>query len=153
VLVEQPTYLGALQAFAAYQPRFVEVATDDDGIVPEALDEQLKSLRTRLLLYTIPTFQNPTGRTLPLHRRRQLLEVTRRHGVTVIEDGPYNDLRFRGESIPTLFELALDEVADPDKINVVMLGTFSKVLTPGLRDAWVQGPRHVIDRLVYAHIL
>ena len=135
MLVEQPTYLGALQAFAAYQPRFVEVATDDDGIVPEALDEQLKSLRTRLLLYTIPTFQNPTGRTLPLHRRRQLLEVTRRHGVMVIEDGPHNDLRFRGESIPTLFELALDEVADPDKINVVMLGTFSKVLTPGLRDA------------------
>jgi 2-aminoadipate transaminase len=149
VLVEQPTYLGALQAFASYQPRFAEVATDDDGIVPEALDEQLKSLSARLL-YTIPTFQNPTGRTLPLDRRRQILEITRRHGVTVIEDGPYNALRFRGESIPTLFELALDEAADPDKINVVMLGTFSKVLTPGLRDAWVQGPRHVIDRLVYA---
>jgi 2-aminoadipate transaminase len=150
VLVEQPTYLGALQAFAAYQPRFVEVATDDDGIVPEALDGQLRSLGTRSLLYTVPTFQNPTGRTLALHRRRQLLEVTRRHGVTVIEDGPYNALRFRGQSLPTLFELALDEAADPDTINVVMLGTFSKVLTPGLRDAWVQGPRHVIDRLVYA---
>jgi 2-aminoadipate transaminase len=150
VLVEQPTYLGALQAFGPYQPRFVEVATDDDGIVPEALDEQLKSLRTRSLLYTVPTFQNPTGRTLPLHRRRRLLEVTRRHRVTVIEDGPYNALRFRGESIPTLFDLALDEAADPDKIDVVMLGTFSKVLTPGLRNAWVQGPRHVIDRLVYA---
>ncbi|MGD0703669.1 MAG: aminotransferase class I/II-fold pyridoxal phosphate-dependent enzyme [Trebonia sp.] len=150
VLVEQPTYLGALQAFASYRPRFVEVATDDDGIVPEALDEQLKSLGTRSLLYTVPTFQNPTGRTLPLRRRRQLLEITWRHGVTVIEDGPYNALRFRGESVPTLFELALDEAADPDRTNVVMLGTFSKVLTPGLRDAWVQGPRHVIDRLVYA---
>lgn len=150
VLVEQPTYLGALQAFASYQPRFVEVATDDDGIVPDALDEQLQSLGGRLLLYTVPTFQNPTGRTLPLHRRRQLLEVTRRHGVTVIEDGPYNDLRFRGHRIPTLFELALDEADDPDKINVIMLGTFSKVLTPGLRDAWVQGPRNVIDRLVCA---
>jgi 2-aminoadipate transaminase len=149
VLVEQPTYLGALQAFGSYQPRFAEVATDDDGIVPEGLDEQLKSLSARLL-YTVPTFQNPTGRTLPLHRRRQLLEVTRRHGVTIIEDGPYNALRFRGESVPSLFELALDEAADPDEINVVMLGTFSKVLTPGLRDAWVQGPRHVIDRLVYA---
>jgi 2-aminoadipate transaminase len=150
VLVEQPTYLGALQAFDSYQPRFVEVATDDDGIVPEALDEQLKSLGTRSLLYTVPTFQNPTGRTLALHRRRRLLDVTRGHGVTVIEDCPYNALRFRGQSIPTLFELALDEVADPDKMHVVMLGTFSKVLTPGLRDAWVQGPRHVIDRLVYA---
>ncbi len=149
VLVEQPTYLGALQAFGSYQPRFAEVATDDDGIVPEALDEQLKSLRARLL-YTVPTFQNPTGRTLSLRRRRQLLDVTRRHGVTIIEDGPYNALRFRGESLPTLFELALDEAVGPDEINVVMLGTFSKVLTPGLRDAWVQGPRHVIDRLVYA---
>ena len=148
VLVEQPTYLGALQAFGSYQPRFTEVATDDDGIVPEALDELLRSLRARLL-YTVPTFQNPTGRTLPLHRRRQLLEVTRRHGVTIVEDGPYNALRFRGESLPTLFELALEE-AGPDESNVVMLGTFSKVLTPGLRDAWVQGPRHVIDRLVYA---
>jgi 2-aminoadipate transaminase len=150
VLVEQPTYLGALQAFAAYQPRFAEVATDDDGIVPEALDEQLKSLGPRRLLYTVPTFQNPTGRTLPLRRRQQLLEITRRNQVTVIEDGPYNALRFRGESIPTLFELACDEAADPDTINVVMVGSFSKVLTPGLRDAWVQGPRHVIDRLVYA---
>ena len=149
VLVEQPTYLGALQAFGSYQPRFAEVATDDDGIVPEALDEQLRSLSARLL-YTVPTFQNPTGRTLPLHRRRQLLEITRLHGVTIIEDTPYNALRFRGKSIPTLFELALDEAADPDEMNVIMLGTFSKVLTPGLRDAWVQGPRHVIDRLVYA---
>jgi 2-aminoadipate transaminase len=149
VLVEQPTYLGALQAFGSYQPCFTEVATDDDGIVPEALDEQLTSLQARLL-YTVPTFQNPTGRTLPLHRRRQLLEVTRRHGVTIIEDGPYNALRFRGESLPTLFELALDDARNPDELNVVMLGTFSKVLTPGLRDAWVQGPRHVIDRLVLA---
>jgi 2-aminoadipate transaminase len=150
MLVEQPTYLGALQAFSSYQPRFVEVATDDDGIVPEALDEQLRALGTRSLLYTVPTFQNPTGRTLPLHRRRQLLEITRRHGVTIIEDGPYNDLRFRGQDIPAIFQLAFDEAADPDTINVVMLGTFSKVLAPGLRDAWVQGPRHVIDRLVYA---
>lgn len=149
VLVEQPTYLGALEAFGLYRPRFVEAETDGDGIVPEGLDEQLKSLSARLL-YTVPTFQNPTGRTLPLHRRRELLAVTRRHEVTIIEDGPYNALRFRGESIPSLFELALDEAADPDDINVVMLGTFSKVLAPGLRDAWVQGPRHVIDRLVYA---
>jgi 2-aminoadipate transaminase len=149
VLVERPTYLGALQAIGAYRPRFVEIATDDDGIVPEALDEQLRSLDARVL-YTVPTFQNPTGRTLTLHRRRALLEVTRRHGVTVIEDGPYNELRFRGERLPTLFELALEAADHPDEINVVMLGTFSKVLAPGLRVAWVQGPRHVIDRLVLA---
>lgn len=148
VLVESPTYLGALQAFAPYGPRFVEVATDDDGIIPEALDEQLGAVDARLL-YTVPTFQNPTGRTLSADRRRALLDITLRHGVTIIEDGPYNELRFRGETIDTLFELARRESA-PDELNVIMLGTFSKVLAPGLRDAWVQGPRHVIDKLVQA---
>jgi 2-aminoadipate transaminase len=148
VLVESPTYLGALQAFAPYAPRFVEVATDDDGIIPEALDEQLGGIDARLL-YTVPTFQNPTGRTLSAARRRALLDITLRHGVTVIEDGPYNELRFRGEPVDTLFELARREAA-PDELNVIMLGTFSKVLAPGLRDAWVQGPRHVVDKLVQA---
>ncbi|GGL63860.1 2-aminoadipate aminotransferase [Microlunatus endophyticus] len=148
VLVESPTYLGALQAFAPYAPRFVEVATDDDGIVPEALDDQLAGLDAKLL-YTIPTFQNPTGRTLPLARREALLEITRRRGVTIIEDGPYNELRFRGGEVETIFELARRD-SSPDELNVIMLGTFSKVLAPGLRDAWVQGPRHVIDKLVQA---
>lgn len=148
VLVESPTYLGALQAFMPYGPRFVEVATDDDGIVPEALDDQLRTLDARLL-YTIPTFQNPTGRTLPLARRQALLEITKRHGVTIIEDGPYNDLRFRGDEVETIFELARRETT-PEELNVIMLGTFSKVLAPGLRDAWVQGPRHVIDKLIQA---
>lgn len=148
VLVESPTYLGALQAFKPYAPRFVEVATDDDGIVPEALDDQLQTLDASLL-YTIPTFQNPTGRTLPLARRQALLEITQRHAVTIIEDGPYNELRFRGDEAETIFELARRQ-RPHDELNVIMLGTFSKVLAPGLRDAWVQGPRHVIDKLVQA---
>jgi len=148
VLVESPTYLGALQAFKPYAPRFVEVATDDDGIVPEALDDQLQTLDASLL-YTIPTFQNPTGRTLPLARRQALLEITQRHAVTIIEDGPYNELRFRGDEAETIFELARRQTPH-DELNVIMLGTFSKVLAPGLRDAWVQGPRHVIDKLVQA---
>ncbi|QGN35748.1 aminotransferase class I/II-fold pyridoxal phosphate-dependent enzyme [Microlunatus sp. Gsoil 973] len=148
VLVESPTYLGALQAFTPYAPRFVEVATDDDGIIPEALDELLGRVDGRLL-YTVPTFQNPTGRTLSAQRRLALLEITRRHLVTVIEDGPYNELRFRGQEVETLFSLARRTTPDDD-LNVIMLGTFSKVLAPGLRDAWVQGPRHVIDKLVQA---
>src|SRR5690606_24005305 len=82
-------------------------------------------------------------------RRPALLEVTRRHDVTIVEDGPYNELRFRGTPHPTLFELALRD-AGPDDMNVVMLGTFSKVLVPGLRDAWVQAPQHVIAKLVQA---
>lgn len=154
ILVESPTYLGALQAFSPYRPRFVELVTDDDGIVPEALDDQLRTLSAKLL-YTVPTFQNPTGRTLSAERRRALLEVTRRHGVTILEDGPYNELRFRGDRLPTLFELALADGSGlngggVDQLNVIMLGTFSKVLAPGLRDAWVQGPRSVIDKLVLA---
>jgi 2-aminoadipate transaminase len=149
VLVESPTYLGALQAFAPYRPRFVEMITDDDGIVPELLDDQLRTLDARLL-YTVPTFQNPTGRSMTSHRRRKLLEVTRRHRVTIIEDGPYNELRFRGARLPTIFELALADGTPVDDLNVILLGTFSKVLSPGLRDAWVQGPRHVIDKLVLA---
>jgi len=148
VLVESPTYLGALQAFKPYAPRFVEVVTDDDGIVPDALDDQLRTLDASLL-YTIPTFQNPTGRTLSPARRQALLEITQRHGVTIIEDGPYNELRFRGDEAETIFESARRQTAS-DELNVIMLGTFSKVLAPGLRDAWVQGPRHVIDKLVQA---
>ncbi|HEY9293306.1 MAG TPA: PLP-dependent aminotransferase family protein [Microlunatus sp.] len=149
VLVESPTYLGALQAFVPYRPRFVEVITDDDGIVPEALEDQLRTSAAKLI-YLVPTFQNPTGRTLSPARRRQLLEITRRHQVTVIEDGPYNELRFRGERVPTLFELALADGTPVDELNVILLGTFSKVLAPGLRDAWVQGPRPVIEKLVMA---
>jgi len=149
ILVESPTYLGALQAFSPYQPEFAEMITDDDGIVPEALDDQLRTHPAKLL-YTVPTFQNPTGRTLSAARREQLLEVTRRHDVVIIEDGPYNELRFRGERLPTLYELALADSGDPDEVNVIMLGTFSKVLAPGLRDAWVQGPRPVIEKLVLA---
>ncbi|SLN03868.1 Aromatic-amino-acid aminotransferase [Corynebacterium xerosis] len=149
VLVEQPTYLGALQAMSPYGAQFVEIASDADGIIPEALAEQLERTPATLL-YTIPSFQNPTGRTLPLERRRALLEVTRRHGVTVLEDGPYNELRFRGEHLPTLFELAREQADSLDDVHVVHLGSFSKVLAPGLRDAWVQAPRHVIDRLVLA---
>ncbi|WP_193103766.1 PLP-dependent aminotransferase family protein [Brachybacterium sp. FME24] len=149
VLVERPTYLGALQAFSPYGARFVEVATDAEGIVPEALAELLDRTPAKLL-YTIPSFQNPTGRTLTLDRRRALLEVTRRHGVTVIEDGPYNELRFRGPELPTLFELAREQAENLDDSHVVHLGTFSKILAPGLRDAWVQGPQHVIERLVLA---
>ncbi|WP_210414852.1 aminotransferase-like domain-containing protein [Microlunatus elymi] len=149
MLVESPTYLGALQAFAPYRPRFVEVITDDDGVVPEALEDQLRTTPAKLI-YLVPTFQNPTGRTLSVERRRQLLEITKRHGVTILEDGPYNELRFRGERVPTLFELALADGTPVDDLNVIMLGTFSKVLAPGLRDAWVQGPRPVIDKLVMA---
>ena len=149
VLVEQPTYLGALQAMSPYGAQFVEIASDADGIIPEALAEQLERTPATLL-YTIPSFQNPTGRTLPLERRRALLEVTRRHGVTVLEDGPYNELRFRGEHLPTLFELAREQADSLDgrarrPPRQLLEGSRAR---PARRLG--AGAGHVIDRLMLA---
>lgn len=150
VLVENPTYLGALQAMAPYGARFVAVPTDDDGILPAALDALLQQ-QPATLLYLIPTFQNPTGRTLSEERRTELLTVAQRHDLLILEDGPYSELRFRGQPQPTLFELDLARVGgDVEQVRVISLGTFSKTLVPGLRDAWVLAPYPVIEKLVQA---
>jgi 2-aminoadipate transaminase len=153
VLVEAPTYMGALQSFAPYAPRYVEMQTDEGGIDVGVLETQLRQLRQAgtpaKLLYCVPNFQNPTGRTLSLERRRQLVELTARHGVIVIEDDPYGSLRFSGEAIPSLYELALEQ-GGPDASHVVYSGSFSKVLVPGLRDAWVQAAQPMIRKLVQA---
>lgn len=150
VAVENPTYLGALQALRPYGARFVAVPTDDDGISPDGLDALLAEQPVRLL-YAIPTFQNPTGRTLSRERREALLDVAERHDLLIIEDGPYSDLRFRGQAQPSLFELALARAGgDIESVRVISLGTFSKTLVPGLRDAWVLAPGAVIDKLVQA---
>ncbi len=87
VAVEAPTYLGALQAFSPYQPAYAEITTDDDGVVPDALDDVLTAHRVKLV-YLVPTFQNPTGRTIPLQRRRQIAEIIVRHGALLVEDDP-----------------------------------------------------------------
>ena len=132
VLCESPTYLGAVQAFAAYRPRFVEVATDDDGMLPDELGRALAAEPRARLVYVVPDFQNPTGRTWSLERRRALVAAARRHGVVIVEDHPYDDLRFEGDRLPPL--AALDQAGD-----IVYLGTFSKIFCPGLRVAWVCG--------------
>ncbi len=149
VLVESPTYLGALQSFQPYGPRYVEVPTDEHGIDVDALEGILKRERAKLL-YAVPNFQNPTGRTLSLERRRRLIELTARSGVVVFEDDPYGKLRFTGEELPSLYELALEQVGDPDESHVVYSSSFSKTLMPGLRDAWVQAARPMIAKLVQA---
>ena len=149
VLVEAPTYLGALQSFAPYGPRYLQMQTDEGGIDLDALEEQLKTTRAKLL-YCVPNFQNPTGRTLSLERRRRLVELTARHGVIVLEDDPYGSLRFTGEEIPSLYELALEACGGPDGSHVVYSGSFSKVLVPGLRDAWVQAALPLVRKLVQA---
>jgi 2-aminoadipate transaminase len=142
VVVEAPSYLGALMAFAAAEAEVVPVAMDADGLVVEALEERLAAgLRPRFA-YTIPEFQNPTGRTLPVARRRALVELCRRHGVLLFEDVAYRELAFAGEPPPTLWSLGPDVV--------VQAGTFSKSFFPGVRLGWAVGPPGVVAELVAA---
>lgn len=154
VLVEAPTYMGALQSFAPYGPRYEQMTTDDGGIDMVALDEQLRRLQRAgtpaKLLYCVPNFQNPTGRTLSLERRQKLVQLSAQYGVIVLEDDPYGALRFSGEAVPSVYELALDACGGADASHVIYSGSFSKVLVPGLRDAWVQAARPMIAKLVQA---
>ncbi len=129
VLVETPSYLGALQAFSVYRPEFVSVATDDDGLVPEALDAVGQGAR---LLYSLPNFQNPTGRSMTLDRRVALVEACARLRVPLIEDDPYGALSYNGEPLPKLLNM--------NPAGVVYMGSFSKVLTPGIRLGYAVAP-------------
>ncbi|GAA4023296.1 PLP-dependent aminotransferase family protein [Deinococcus rubellus] len=150
VLVESPTYLGALQSFQPYLPHYVEMPTDEQGIDVDALETLLKTTPAKLL-YAVPNFQNPTGRTLSLERRKRLVELTDRYGVMVIEDDPYGKLRFTGSELPSLYQIALERAGgDPDQVNVIYSSSFSKTLAPGLRDAWVQAAMPIIQKLIQA---
>ncbi|PNY82909.1 PLP-dependent aminotransferase family protein [Deinococcus koreensis] len=149
VLVEAPTYLGALQSFQPYGPNYVQLPTDEGGIDVDALEGILKTTRAKLL-YAVPNFQNPTGRTLSLERRQRLVELTAQHGVLVIEDDPYGALRFTGEPLPSLYSLGLALAGDVDSNHVIYSSSFSKTLVPGLRDAWVQAARPVVQKLIMA---
>jgi len=142
VLVEEPTYLGALMAFGGAEARAVAVAMDDDGLRIDALAEHLAGGARPKFLYTIPEYQNPTGRTLPLDRRRALVELCRRHDVLIFEDIAYRELAFDGGSLPSLWSLAPDVV--------LQAGTFSKVLAPGVRLGWAAGPPAVVAQLAAA---
>ncbi|MEE4546065.1 PLP-dependent aminotransferase family protein [Streptomyces sp. V4-01] len=133
VLVENPTYLAALQCFGFAGARVVPVPTDADGVIPSALEELVLRERPKLL-YLVPDFQNPTGRTLPLERRRTVAAVAGRHGLWIAEDDPYGELRFEGEPQPWIAGLA--EAAD----RTALLGSFSKVMAPGMRLGWLRAP-------------
>lgn len=149
VLVEAPTYLGALQSFHPYRPQYRQIPTDEGGIDVDALEELLKTTSAKLL-YAIPNFQNPTGRTLNLERRRRLVQLTAEHGVLVIEDDPYGQLRFTGEALPSLYELGLELWGDVNTNHIIYCSSFSKTLVPGLREAWVQAAAPIILKLVQA---
>ena len=142
VAVEAPTYLGVLMAFARYEAQVHGIAMDEDGLVVEALEERLAGGLRPKLLYVIPEYQNPTGRTLSLPRREALVELCRRHGVLIFEDVAYREVSFDGRSLPSLWSLGPDVV--------LQAGTFSKLFAPGVRLGWAAGPADVITELAAA---
>ncbi|MHB1392696.1 MAG: aminotransferase-like domain-containing protein [Clostridia bacterium] len=139
IICESPSYLGALSAFKAYQPKFVEVPMDEDGMIMEDLEKALAANPNIKFIYTIPDFQNPTGRTLSLERRKRLMELATKYEIPVIEDNPYGELRFEGEILPSLM------CFDPKNL-VIHLGTFSKIFAPGLRLGWVIAEPEILHK-------
>jgi 2-aminoadipate transaminase len=139
VLVETPSYLGALQAFSLYEPEFAGVPTDDGGLLPDALENLGQGAR---LLYALPNFQNPTGRTLCVERREALVQNCAQLGLPLIEDDPYGALSYRGEPLPKMISM------NPD--GVIYMGSFSKVLTPGIRLGYVVAPLPLVRKLEQA---
>lgn len=140
VITENPTFLGALIAFNPCQPAYAAVRTDDEGMDTDDLERVLAANPRAKLIYTVPDFQNPTGVTLSPARRRRLIELANRHDVLVVEDSPYRELRFAGDPIPTLRSLDTEG-------RVVFLGSFSKILAPGMRLGWSVASEEITARL------
>ena len=141
VLMESPTYLAAINAFKAYQPVFKEVPTDEKGMIPEELDKILAETPRAKLIYVIPDFQNPTGICWSLERRQKFMEIVNKYNIPVLEDNPYGELRYEGETLPSLQSM--------DTKNLVMaMGTFSKTFCPGLRIGWLAAPTTLMKEFV-----
>ncbi len=149
LLVEAPTYLGALQAFDVYGAEYVSVPIDDDGLQTERLEEALRS--GPKFMYILPNFQNPGGVTLSEGRRHELVLLADRYGIPIIEDDPYGQLRYEGQHLPSLIVVDRENLRRDDGYrlgNVIYLSTFSKTLAPGLRLGWIVAPPEVITKLV-----
>lgn len=146
VLCEDPTYVGALNTFEAYQVTARPVGTDENGLIPAALRERIAELRAAgeriKFLYTIPNFNNPSGITLAAERRQEIVDICREEGILILEDNPYGMLRYEGEAAPTLRSL--------DAENVIYMGSFSKIFAPGLRIGWAAVPTHLFRRFYLA---
>lgn len=141
VLCESPTYLAAISAFRAYGCRFIEIPTDENGMIMEALEETLQKTKDVKLIYAITNFQNPSGRTWSLERRKQLAALSTKYGIAVLEDNPYGELRFEGDFLPSV--KSFDTTG-----NVLCTGTFSKIFCPGFRIAWMAGEKDIIRKYV-----
>jgi len=142
IAVEAPAYVGALSAFDTYQPRYVQIELDEDGMVVDQLEEALVRGARPKFVYTVPNFGNPAGVTMSLERRERLVALCREASIPIVEDNPYGLLRFEGDPLPCLRTL------DPE--NVIYLGTVSKVFSPGVRVGWALAEQSVVQRLVLA---
>ena len=141
ILVESPSYLGALQSFSVQNPQYATVETDDQGMIPADITaDKAKDAR---FIYALPNFQNPTGITMTLARRQELVDTCAKYGLPIIEDDPYGELRFEGEHLPSLLDLGRKAGA-----TVIRMGSFSKILAPGLRLGFVVAPATVINKMV-----
>jgi 2-aminoadipate transaminase len=151
IVAEAPTYPGAVPTFSAYQAAVEQIEIDADGMPIDELEGVLDRLhsegRTPKFIYTIPNFQNPGGVTMSLARRRRLVEVARERELLILEDNPYGLLRYDGEPLPTLYSLDAEAVGRGGSDLVIYLGTFSKILSPGLRLGWAVAPRPVLEKL------
>lgn len=139
IALEAPTYLGALSAFNPYEPAYLRMDTDDFGLIPESLEATLKKGGVKFI-YLVPTFQNPTGRTLPMERREAIADIIRRYDTLLVEDDPYSALRYQGDPLPPIKTLAPD--------HVVYVSTLSKVFAPGLRIGFYAAPETISRWLV-----
>ncbi len=152
VVLERPSYLAAVQVFDLYQADFLGIEVDENGMIVDDLDEKLTALKasgkTAKFIYTVASFANPTGSTMSLERRRKLLEIAVKHQILVVEDDPYSDLRFAGETIPPI--LALRDEVPGARDWIAYLSTMSKILAPGLRVAWMTLPQPVRQKVLIA---
>jgi 2-aminoadipate transaminase len=153
VVVEDPTFLGALASFAPYRPRYITIPLDGEGMRVDLLKDILTREKGVKLIYTIPNFHNPAGCTMSLERRQKLVALADTYGIPILEDDPYHQLRFSGEPQPALITLDQERVGRPagDEAfatgNVIYTGSFSKILSPGIRLGWVCGPVPILSQL------
>lgn len=141
IICESPTYLGAINAFKAYEPEFIEVETDDEGMIMADLEKALKDNENARFIYAIPDFQNPSGKTWTVERRKKLVELANKYNVAILEDNPYGELRFEGEILPAIKHYDTEG-------RVIFLGTFSKIFCPGLRLGWVCADKEVLNKFI-----
>jgi 2-aminoadipate transaminase len=140
VICETPSFIGALNAFRSYGARLEGVPVDDDGMIVDAVEDILKREKRVKLIYTIPTFQNPTGTTMPMERRKKLLELAIKYNVLLLEDNPYFELSFSGEIMPPIKTMDFDD-------NVLYVGSYSKIISPGIRVGYALGPKSLLSKM------